>query len=225
VEDLRLTAEGADCTGRYGFECVELELGNTGSRTVQVPIVTEGKKPRVAFPGRHCEGRISADADWEVVVTEIGTYQAPTRFIRIDPGATARFSVDDCREGKYAQFRWVLEDRDGRLHVSVPEVADDLARYEQAAEALNYDFINHGRNARYCWVRAGALCNGETPADTEAGRALRACVIRLADANERPRPHDAFVRLEHCMNEAGWFRYEWYELNIGLQTWTAPIRS
>ena len=97
-----------------------------------------------------------------------------------------------------------------------------LDRYERAARALDGDFFEAGRNARYCWARGvEGRCEGDTPADSEAARTLRACVARLAAANDRPGRKTAFDRLERCMNDAGWFRHEWFEMTIGWR----PRRS
>ena len=79
---------------------------------------------------------------------------------------------------------------------------------------LDREYFPTGRNSEFCWARAHETCDGETPKNSPALEVLHACVIDLAAYGDRPAPREAYDNLDKCMNRAGWFRYEWYEITI-----------
>jgi hypothetical protein len=94
--------------------------------------------------------------------------------------------------------------------------ARNLARYENARDSLRAEAISEYSSRYFCWTRTGAECNEETLPATDAGKALSACIGRLAAIGDRPAPDIARRRLESCMNDLGWHRQAFDEITIAL---------
>jgi hypothetical protein len=68
-----------------------------------------------------CQGR-NRLGEWVTVVTEIGTYLAPSEWISIAPGKGALFELNDCARkvdpAEFDAYRWVLVDKRGNRHAT-----------------------------------------------------------------------------------------------------------
>ena len=116
--DLVVSRTGVACTETG--PCVELTLLNSGQSAVEIPIGESGAIPRPHPLYSGCEHRLP-DGEWKVLVTEIGTYLAPSENLRIRPGESGRFMAFDCNPGQSA-YRYFLRDTRGDLHVTEARV-------------------------------------------------------------------------------------------------------
>ena len=111
----------APCASDASYKCQRLLLTNPYQEDVLIPVASRHSN-EVAEPYFSYECQATVGDKWEARAVTIGSYMAPSFYIRIRPGKQRELVVDvpDLGTLPCAQYRVVVRDRERHLHYSAP---------------------------------------------------------------------------------------------------------